>query len=129
LKDRRPNNLFSDEGQYVAEVCFLSIKCILGTSFNMLAKSDRGHSSAMTVDLVHSRETLKVSVRTLVMKSHRFTDNPRLVDAPYAVLALSDSIFTLQYDQGNDPFPPMRMAFPTYHGRSTDQDFTLRASL
>jgi hypothetical protein len=95
----------------------------------MIVKSGRGYSSAMTVDLVHPRETLNVSVRMLVMKSHPLTDDPRLADAPQAVLAFSDSFFTLQCDQGNDAFPPMRMVFPTDHGGSTDHDFTLRASL
>jgi hypothetical protein len=41
----------------------------------------------MTLDLVHPRDTLKVPVRTLVMKCNRFAEDPRLLCAPYTVRA------------------------------------------
>jgi hypothetical protein len=40
-----------------------------------------------TVELVHPQETLKVPVRTLVLKCNLFADNPVLAGAPYSVRA------------------------------------------
>jgi hypothetical protein len=47
------------------------------------------HSPKMTktLELVHPRGTLKVPVRTLVMKCNLFADNPMLAGPPYSVRA------------------------------------------
>jgi hypothetical protein len=55
--------------------------------FSVLRKTQVDHPSKMTVALVHPRKTLKVPVRTLVMKCKLFADDSALAGAPYSVRA------------------------------------------
>jgi hypothetical protein len=59
------------------------IRIIVGRFFNVRRKTGVDHSSKMTktLELVHPRETLKVPLRTLVMKCNLFTDDPILAGA------------------------------------------------
>jgi hypothetical protein len=68
---------------------FLSEIQIVVKFFSALRKTMIDDLSKMTktLELVHPRKTLKVPIRTLVMKCKLFADDPMLAGAPYSVRA------------------------------------------